>query len=66
MPKMKTVKGVKERIRVTGTGKLVANRPGRRHLLAGKRGKMMRKLRRRHTLHPADARRIRALMPYNT
>jgi large subunit ribosomal protein L35 len=66
MPKMKTMKGVKERIRVTGTGKLIANRPGRRHLLAGKRSKTMRKLRRRRTLYAADARRIRALMPYNT
>jgi large subunit ribosomal protein L35 len=66
MPKIKTVKGVKERIRVTGTGKLIANRPGRRHLLAGKRAKTMRKLRQRRVLHPADARRIRPLMPYAT
>ena len=64
MPKMKTVKGVKERIRVTGTGKLIGNRPGRRHLLAGKRAKTMRKLRRRRTLFASDARKLRTLMPY--
>ena len=64
MPKMKTVKGVKERVRVTGTGKLIGNRPGRRHLLAGKRAKTMRKLRRRRTIFAADARQLRALIPY--
>jgi large subunit ribosomal protein L35 len=64
MPKIKTVKGVKERIRITGTGKLVGNRPGRRHLLAGKRAKTKRHLRRRRTLFAADARQVRALIPY--
>ena len=64
MPKMKTVKGVKDRIRVTGTGKLIGNRPGRGHLLAGKRAKTMRTLRRRRTLFASDARKLRTLMPY--
>ena len=64
MPKMKTVKGVKARIRVTGTGKLLAHRAGRRHLLAGKRGKTMRQLRRSQLLSPRDIRKTRALIPY--
>jgi large subunit ribosomal protein L35 len=64
MPKIKTVKGVKERMKVTGTGKLVGYRAGRRHLLSGKRGKTKRHLRRPTTLSERDARRIRPLVPY--
>ncbi len=64
MPKIKTVKGVKARIRVTGTGKLIGNRPGRRHLLGGKRAKIKRHLRGRRVLYAADARQVRALIPY--
>jgi large subunit ribosomal protein L35 len=65
MPKLKTVKGVKERIKVTGTGKLLARRAGRRHLLAHRRAKTMRQLRRSQVVAAADARRIAALLPYD-
>ena len=64
MPKLKTVKGVKERMKVTGTGKLVGYRSGRRHLLGGKRSKIKRQLRRSTTLSERDARSIRPLVPY--
>ena len=64
MPKIKTVKGVKHRIHVTGTGKLVAFRAGRRHLLGSKRAKTKRQLRRPQTLSPWDVRQTRALIPY--
>ncbi len=46
MPKMKTKKSLKRRIKVTGTGKLMHFREGRRHLMSGKRSKRRRKLRR--------------------
>lgn len=36
MPKMKTNKSVASRFKVTGTGKLVRRRPGRRHKLTKK------------------------------
>ncbi len=36
MPKMKTNKAVASRFKVTGTGKLVRRRPGRRHKLTKK------------------------------
>lgn len=45
MPKMKTNKAVKARFKVTGTGKLVRNRPGRRHILTKKASKRKRHLR---------------------
>ena len=64
MPKLKTVKGVKERIKVTGTGKLLAYQPGRRHLLAHRRSKTMRQLRGSKELARADTRKIRTLVPY--
>lgn len=64
MPKLKTVKGVKERLKVTGTGKLMGFRAGRRHLLSGRRAKVKRQLRRRRVLAAVDARKLRALLPY--
>ena len=64
MPTLKTVKGVKGRIKVTGTGKLVAFRPGRRHLLGHRRANIKRKLRRPMTLAAVETKKIRALLPY--
>jgi len=61
---MKTNKGVKDRIKVTGRGKLVGFRAGRRHLLAGKRAKSKRQMRRQRVLAPADAKTLRSLLPY--
>lgn len=65
MPTLKTVKGVKARIKVTGTGKLLGFRAGRRHLLGGKRGKIKRQMRRTQLLSRADERKVRALLPYH-
>lgn len=45
MPKMKTHKAVASKFRVTGTGKLKMNRPGRRHKLTHKTAKRKRQLR---------------------
>ena len=45
MPKMKTRKAVKARFKVTGTGKLMRKRPGRRHILTKKASKRKRRLR---------------------
>ena len=64
MGKLKTVKGVKARFKVTGTGKLLGFRAGRRHLLSGKRAKIKRHLRRSQTLASVDTRQIRSLVPY--
>ena len=64
MPKIKTVKGIKERFKVTGRGKLVGYKAGKRHLMGSKRAKIKRKMRQQVTLSERDARRIRPLMPY--
>ena len=64
MPKLKTVKGVKDRIKVTGTGKLVAYQPGKRHLLANRTTKRKRQLRRPQQLTDADVKQMTRLLPY--
>ncbi len=64
MPKIKTVKGVKARFKITGTGRLVARRAGRRHLLGSKRAKIKRQLRRPMTVSASEQRTIKSLVPY--
>ncbi len=48
MPKMKTKKAIAAKVKVTGTGKLLRRKPGKRHLLAKKTAKRKRSL-----SHPA-------------
>lgn len=64
MPKLKTSKGAKERLKVTGTGKLLARRAGKRHLLGSRRQKTKRQLRRPQVLADVDAKKLRSLLPY--
>ena len=59
MPKMKTHKGIKRRIRRTATGKLRFKRSFASHLMSGKSGKRARQARRPSFLSGAVAKRIR-------
>jgi large subunit ribosomal protein L35 len=45
VPKQKTNKSAKKRIRVTASGKIKHNKCGKRHLASGKTGSRKRKLR---------------------
>ena len=54
MPKMKTHSGAKKRIRVTGSGKLMRQRAGKRHLNEHKPTKRTRRLSSDVQLSPAD------------
>lgn len=63
MSKLKTVKGVKRRFKVTGSGRIVGFRAGRRHLLHGKRAKVKRQLRGSRPISRADERKLRILLP---
>ncbi len=58
MPKKKTNKLAAKRVKRTGTGKLVFNRPGHKHLLSSKSRKRKRHLRRAKTVCAADHKRI--------
>lgn len=64
MPKLKTSKSVKKRIRFSSTGKIKHFKAGRRHLLGGKRSKRKRLLGRAAYVSKADESAIRLLLPY--
>jgi large subunit ribosomal protein L35 len=64
MGKMKTHKGAKKRVKVTASGKVVAMKPGKRHLNWHKSGKTIRQKGRKFTLAKPEAERIQRLLPY--
>ncbi len=63
MGKLKSHSGAKKRIRKTGSGKLTLKRNSRNHLLLQK-GKRQKRLDRTLLVHPADERRVAALVPH--
>lgn len=62
MPKMKSHKGLKKRVRITRKGKVVHKHPNAGHLMSGKSGNRCRALRQNGVMKPALARRIKALI----
>ena len=60
--KNKTHSGTKKRFRVTGSGKIMRERAGKRHLLEHKSSRCTRRLSRDQVLAPADAKRVRTLL----
>jgi large subunit ribosomal protein L35 len=62
VPKMKTRKAVKARFKVTGTGKLVRNRPGRRHILTKKAANRKRRLRKQTLVDKGQSKMYARLM----
>ncbi len=62
MPKNKTHSGMKKRVKVTGSGKLLTERAGKRHLLERKSSKLTRRLSGTEQLSPADAPRAKKLL----
>ncbi|HHU37719.1 MAG TPA: 50S ribosomal protein L35 [Propionibacterium sp.] len=62
MPKMKTHSGAKKRIRVTGSGKLMRQRAGKRHLNEHKPTKRTRRLSVDVELSKADQKTARKLL----
>lgn len=55
MTKMKTVKAIKARFKVTATGKLKRQRPGKRHILTKKSSKRKHHLETPAFVAPAQA-----------
>lgn len=62
MPKMKTRKAVKKRFKVTGTGKLLRGRPGRRHILTKKSSDRKRKLKKDKLVDDGQVKMYKRLM----
>jgi large subunit ribosomal protein L35 len=65
MPKMKTHRGAAKRVRKTGTGKLKRMRAFKSHILTKKTQKRKRRLRKSDLVAKGDAKRIRAILPYD-
>jgi large subunit ribosomal protein L35 len=59
VPKIKTRKGLSDRVRVTRTGKLVRAHAWKSHLLEHKSAKRKRAFRSAQLVAAADARRVR-------
>jgi large subunit ribosomal protein L35 len=62
MPKNKTHSGMKKRVKVTGTGKLLTERAGKRHLLERKSSRLTRRLTGTEELSAADVPRVKKLL----
>ena len=62
MPKMKTKKSAAKRFKKTGTGKMVYNQCGNRHLSTKKSSKRKRQLRKSKTLSSAMTKRTNNML----
>ena len=62
MPKMKSKRALKKRVRFTGSGKLRRHRAYKRHILTKKHPKRKRRLRKATLVSHADRRLKRLLM----
>jgi large subunit ribosomal protein L35 len=62
MPKMKTHKGLKKRVKVTATGKLKRHHSGASHLMTSKNAKRRRTLRGTAIMSHAMAPKLRRLL----
>ncbi|WTX00274.1 50S ribosomal protein L35 [Streptomycetaceae bacterium NBC_01309] len=62
MPKNKTHSGASKRFKITGSGKVLRQRAGRRHLLEHKPSTLTRRLAGTVVASPADAKKIKKLL----
>jgi large subunit ribosomal protein L35 len=62
MPKMKTHKGIKKRVRITAKGKVRHKRANAGHLMSGKSGSRCRNLRRPGVLKNSFGRRLKTAL----
>ena len=64
MPKMKTKSGAKKRFKISGTGKIIGQHAGKRHMMIKRSNKFIRNARGTRVLSKADARVVRKFLPY--
>ncbi len=62
MPKNKTHSGASKRFKITGSGKVLRERAGKRHLLERKPSTLTRRLTGNTEMAPADAKKIKKLL----
>jgi large subunit ribosomal protein L35 len=64
MPKMKTKRAAKKRVKATASGKLKRHRGWKRHKLESKEPKRRRRLRKAGLISAADMPQYKVLVPY--
>ncbi len=62
MPKMKSHSGTKKRVKITGSGKILRQKAGRRHYLEGKPSNVTRRMAGTVEVSPPDAKKIKRLL----
>jgi large subunit ribosomal protein L35 len=62
MPKMKTHSGTSKRFKVTGSGKVLREKAGKRHLLEKKSSKLTRRMSGVTEVAKTDVKRIKRLL----
>ena len=62
MPKMKSHTGMGKRVKVTGSGKVVREQAGKRHLLEGKASKVTRRMTGTVDVAKNDLKRVKKLL----
>jgi large subunit ribosomal protein L35 len=62
MPKSKTHSGTSKRVKVTGSGKLLREKAGKRHLLEKKSSKLTRRLSGTTVVAKSDQKRLKKLL----
>ena len=62
MPKNKTHSGMKKRVKITGSGRLLTERAGKRHLLERKASKLTRRLTGTEEVAAVDIPRVKRLL----
>jgi len=65
MPKLKTHRGAAKRFKKTGTGKIKRTKAFRRHILTSKPKQRKRHMRGMEVVSPADAHKLRRMLPYD-
>jgi large subunit ribosomal protein L35 len=64
MPKMKTKRGARKRLKRTGSGKLKRAGAWKQHKLEGKGPRRRRNLRKNKMVDKSDERKLQVLVPY--
>ena len=65
MPKLKSHRGAMKRFKKTGTGKIRRTKAFRRHILTSKPKRRKRHMRGLEVVSPADAPRLKRMLPYD-
>jgi large subunit ribosomal protein L35 len=65
MPKLKTHKGASKRFKLTGSGKLMRKKAGRRHILTSKARDRKRRLKGSATVDAGSTYAIGRMLPYS-